>query len=148
MRVYYDPSFLIALYLTEPLSPGARAFVQQQGQPILLNDLQELEFRNGLRQKVVRREISESDLARCLAIFQQDGVVGKLLRKEVAWGAVFAKAEILSRRLGTHQVCRSFDLLHVAISAASAVKQFATLDAEQAKVARAAGLSPVELPET
>jgi hypothetical protein len=84
MRVYYDPSFLVALYLAEPFSPGARVFVQQQGQPILLNDLQELEFRNGLRQKVVRGEVSEAGVARCLAVFQQDGVAGKLLRKEVA----------------------------------------------------------------
>jgi predicted nucleic acid-binding protein len=148
VRVYYDPSFLIALYLTEPLSPRARAFVQQQGQPILLNDLQELEFRNGLRQKVVRRELSEADLARCLAVFQQDWVGGNLLRKEVAWGAVFAKAGNLSARLGARQVCRSFDLLHVAISAVSTVRQFATLDNEQAKLARAAGLRPVELPQT
>jgi hypothetical protein len=141
VRVYYDPSFLIALYLTEALSPGARAFVQQQGQPILLNDLQELEFRNGLRQKVVRREVSEADVARCLAVFQQDVVAGKLVRKEVAWSAVFAKAESLSRRLGLRQVCRSFDLVHIAISAVSNVKQFA-------KVARVAGLVPVELPDT
>lgn len=147
MRVYYDPSFLIALYLAEPLSPRARSFVQQQRQPILLNELQELEFRNGLRQKVVRREISETDLARCLAVFQQDWVAGKLLRKPVAWDAVFIKAEILSRRLGVRQVCRAFDLLHVAISAVSAVKQFATLDIEQAATASAAGLTAVELPQ-
>jgi hypothetical protein len=148
VRVYYDPSFLIALHLTEWLSPGARAFVQQQGQPILLNELQEFEFKNGLRPKAVRREVRQTHLVPCRAVFQQDVVACKLLRKEVAWDPVIAKAENLSRRLGVRQVCRSFDLLHVAISAVSNVKQFATLDIEQAKVARGAGLKPVELPET
>ena len=63
-------------------------------------------------------------LGRCLAVFEQDGVAGKVVRKEVAWDAAFAKAESLSRRVGVRQACRSFDLLHVAISAVSTVKEF------------------------
>ena len=147
MKVYYDPSFLVALYLPEPLSPRARAYVQRQGQPLLCNELQELEFKNGLRQKVLRGEMTEAELAGCLAVFQQDWVLGKLQRKAVLWTAVFAKAERLSRRWSVKQVCRSFDLLHVAISTASAVRHFATLDDDQAQFARMAGLNVVDLPE-
>lgn len=146
MRIYFDPSCLIALYLPESLSPRVRVVVERQARPVLLNALQELEFRNGARQKVVRREISAADLARCLAVFQQDWVAGKLRRKAVAWEAVFVRAEALSRRWSVRQSCRSFDLLHVAISIASGVRHFATLDSGQAELARAAGLRLVEFP--
>ena len=99
MRVYFDPSFLIALYLPEASSARARAFVDQSAQPILVNELQEFEFRNSVRQKVVRREITEADLARCLRVFEDDGVLGKIQCKPVVWPAVYAEAEKLSRRL-------------------------------------------------
>src|SRR5439155_9785707 len=52
--------------------------------------------------------------------------------------------ERLSRRLSLQQICRSFDLLHVAVAVLSEVKRFATFDVPQAKLARAAGLRPVE----
>ena len=66
MTVYFDPSFLIALYLPESSSAPARALVEQLDRPILLNELQEFEFKNSIRQKVVRKEITEAALARSL----------------------------------------------------------------------------------
>ena len=147
MKIYFDPSCLIALYLPEAASPRLRAFLGSHGQPLLVNSLQELEFRNAARQKVLRRDISATDLARCLAVFERDWVEGRIVRKTVAWEEVFPKAEAISRRLGLRQECRTFDLLHVAISAASGVRQFATLDSGQAEIARRAGLKPVEFPE-
>ncbi len=144
MRIYYDSSCLIALYLTEPLSLSVRVFVEEQDQPLLVNELQELEFKNALRQKVLRKEITESELARSLRVFEDDCVTAKIQRKLVAWQTVYVQAETLSRRFSARQVCRSFDLLHVAIAVASKIKRFATLDVGQAKLARASGLTPVE----
>ena len=148
MRVYYDPSCLIALYCTEPLSPGIRAFVGAQDQAVVVNELQELEFRNGLRQKVLRKEINESDLARSLRLFDDDCVAEKLERKPLSWPAIYAQAETISRRHSPKQVCRAFDLLHVAVAVASEVRHFASLDDAQRKLARAAGLRLVEFPAT
>ena len=144
MRVYYDPSCLIALYCPEPLSHRVRTFVDQKDQPILVNELQELEFRNALRQKVLRREITTSDLARSLRLFDDDCVTNKIQYKPLPWLAVYAQAEGISRVHSPKQVCRSFDLLHVAIAVASKVGLFATFDAGQAKLARAAALRPIE----
>ena len=64
------------------------------------------------------------------------------------WSVVYAKAERLSRRLATQRICRSFDLLHVAIAVVSEVKQFATLDEKQSAVAEAAGLRVITLPKS
>lgn len=147
MTVYFDSSFLIALYLPESSSAAARALVEQMDQPILLNELQEFEFKNSIRQKVVRREITEAELARSLRVFEDDCVVGKIRRKSVLWTTVYATAEKLSRRRATKQICRSFDPLHIAIAIISKVKRFATLDEDQLMVARALGLTVLELPE-
>ena len=143
MKVYYDPSCLIALYLSEPLSGEIRAFVEKQNQPVLLNQLQELEFRNGLRQKVLRLEITEQELARSLRVFDDDCIAGKVQRKQLVWSAVFAQAETNSRRWSTHQICRAFDLLHVAVAVVSAVGLFTTADGGQAELARAVGMRVV-----
>ena len=140
MRVYYDPSCLIALYLTEPLSGAARSFVEKQNQPLLVNQLQELEFRNALRQKVLRGEITEQQLAQSLRFFDDDAIAEKILRKQLVWSAVYEQAETISRRWGIHQTCRSFDLLHVAIAVVSNVRQFVTADGGQAELAKAVGL--------
>ncbi len=145
MRVYYDSSCLIALYLAEPLTGSIRAFVEKQNRPLLINELQELEFKNGVRQKVLRREISEQQLAQSLRLFDDDAVSEKIQRKALAWSAVYAQAEMISRRWSAHRVCRSFDLLHVAIAVLSGVRQFVTADHGQAEIARKAGLKVIEI---
>ena len=53
-----------------------------------------------------------------------------------------------ARRLSMKQVCRSFDLLHVAIAAVSQLRRFATFDDGQGKVAKAAGLKVIEFAAT
>ncbi|MBM3882670.1 MAG: type II toxin-antitoxin system VapC family toxin [Verrucomicrobia bacterium] len=45
MRIYFDPSLLIALYLPEARTPSLRAWLSQLGSPIDLNVWQELEWK-------------------------------------------------------------------------------------------------------
>jgi hypothetical protein len=56
MKVYFDPSLLIALYLPEARTASLRGWLRQLGSPIDLNVWQELEFRNSARQIVLRGE--------------------------------------------------------------------------------------------
>jgi predicted nucleic acid-binding protein len=147
VRIYFDPSVLVALYLPEPFSPKARALVEQYSRPLLLNALQELEFRNALRQKVLRKEAKESDVGRTLRLFDDDCLAGKIERKPLVWPRVFAAAEELSQRHATRQVCRAFDLLHITIAKISSVGTFATFDDDQGQLARAAGLKLAEFPD-
>ena len=144
MRVYCDPSALVKLYVQEEGSAEVLALFADGKNPILLNELQELEIRNGIRQKVCRREISESQLAAALRLLDDDCVAETVVRKPVEWSVIYLRAEELSRRFSTHQVCRSFDLLHVAIAVVSEVGRFATADGEQVKLARAAGLKVID----
>lgn len=54
MRVYFDPSLLVALYLPEPRTAKLREWLAQFRSPVGLNVWQELEFKNAARQKVRR----------------------------------------------------------------------------------------------
>jgi hypothetical protein len=112
-----------------------------------LNDLQELEFKNGLRQKVLRQEISEGDLARCLRLFEDDCIPGKIQRKPVTWSRALERAEGISRRLAIQRVCRAFDLFHAAVAVLSKADRFATFDEEQAGIAAEMRLKLVRFPK-
>lgn len=144
MRVYCDPSALVKLYILEERSAEVLALFADGRNPILLNELQELEIRNGIRQKVLRGEITESQAVAGLRIMDDDCIAGTVLRKTIEWAAVYGQAEHLSGRHATRRVCRSFDLLHVAIAVVSKVGQFVTADGEQARLARVAGLKVVD----
>ena len=144
MRVYCDPSALVKLYIQEEGSADVLALFADGRNPILLNELQELEIRNGIRQKVLRREITESHAIAGLRLMDDDCIAGTVLRKTVEWEVIYREAEDLSRRHSIGQVCRAFDLLHVAIATVSEVGRFATADGEQAKLARIAGLRVVD----
>jgi len=148
VSIYYDPSVLIALYLPETLSRAARILVEQSGKALRINPLQELELRNGIRQKVHRGEIDEGQAARCLRILDDNVVEGKMQRRQVFWDTTFGRAEEISRRLAQKHNCRAFDLLHVAIAVVSEATDFATFDREQGQIARLAGLSLVEWSES
>ena len=109
-----------------------------------MNELQELEIRNGIRQKVLRADITESEAIAGLRLLDDDCIAETVVRKPVEWAAVYLRAEQLSRRFSMRQICRSFDLLHVAIAVVSDVGRFATADSEQAKLARDAGLKVID----
>jgi len=144
MRIYGDPSALVRLYIHEAGSAEVFALFADGKNPILLNDLQELEIRNGIRQKVLRGEITSTQALAGLRLLDDDAIAGTVLRKPVEWGAVYLRAEELSRRWSMKQACRSFDLLHVAIASVSEVGRFATADGGQAELARAAGLRVID----
>ena len=146
MTIYIDPSLLVALYLPEARTPKLRQWLGAVRSPIGLNVWQELKFKNAARQKVRRGEANEGDLARTIRIFEEDCIQRRIIRRSVAWEAVFAEGERLSRKLSTGKDCRSFDLIHVAIAVISELQDFATLDIAQAELARAAELNVVDLP--
>ena len=146
MRVYYDPSLLVALYLPEARTASLRAWLAARRSVVGINAWQELEFRNAARQKVMRGEANAGDLARTFRVFEDDCVQGRVVRRGVSWEVVFLEAERLSHKLATANPCRSFDLLHVAIAKVSRLTDFATLDLDQARLAVSAGLALVDLP--
>jgi len=146
MRIYFDPSLLVALYLPESRTPRLRQWLAELRTPIGLNVWQELEFKNAARQKVRRGEADHGDLARTFRVFDDDCLHRRIIRRSVPWEAVFSEGERLSRKFAISKDCRSFDLAHVAVAIVSGLPEFATLDIGQRELARAAHLKVIELP--
>lgn len=103
MRVYCDPSALVKLYIQEAGSADVLGLFADGRHPILLNELQELEIRNGIRQKVLRGDITASQAIAGLRLMDDDCIAGTVLRKTVEWEAVYRVAEDLSGRHSLRQ---------------------------------------------
>lgn len=137
---YFDTSVLLKLYLREPNSPQAVALVRKKGEVPLLSGLHRVEMKGAITQKQARGEITETERAAVLASLDRDLAAGVFADVVVSWPAVFAKAEeFATAHVGT-TLCRSLDLLHVALASELGAAEFCTLDQRQTAMARAVGL--------
>ena len=59
MSLYYDSGVLVKLYVREESSDTVARFVAARSEPVIVNDLHELETRNALRLKRFRDEIDD-----------------------------------------------------------------------------------------
>jgi len=140
MMTYTDTGFLCSLYSHDALSQkAAAAMTRIQGQPAFLW-IHQLEFRNALRLRVFRKEITPAQRDASLNLLLADLASGVLVHADVPHHAIMVEAERLSashsEKLGT----RSLDILHVAAAVVLGAKEFHTFDARQSKLAKAAGL--------
>lgn len=113
---YFDTGVLLKLYLPEPRAAEAVAFVNASGNPPLITPLHELEMRSALRQKVGRGEITLLECETLIAQMEADLGGGVHERAAVVWPDVFATVESLSAEHGVSTLCRSLDMLHVALA--------------------------------
>ena len=99
-----------------------------------------MEYRNALRLRVFRKEITSGQRDASLNLLLADLASGVLAHAEAPQMELMLEAERLSashsERLGT----RSLDILHVAAALVLGCGVFHTFDIRQAKLARAAGL--------
>lgn len=140
MSAYFDSAVLIKLYVPEPNSRDAAAWVGQYAGPIIFTHLQENEVRNAIRLKAARREISDTQLRAALASVTADVEQGTLQRPAVDWGSAWQTAERLSHRYAHETLCRTLDALHVAVAQVLKIPNFVSLDERQRKLAAKAGL--------
>ena len=114
--------------------------MQRQALPLPLGWLHQLEFRNALRLRVFRREITAKQRDASLNMLLADLAGGVLASVSPGLTETMTEAERLSashsERLGT----RSLDVLHVAAAVVLGLGEFLTFDKRQASLARAAGL--------
>ena len=143
MSAYCDSAILIKLYVPEPNSPEAAAWVGQYADPIVFTHLQENEVRTAIRLKAARKEISDSQLRVALDSVTADVEQGTLRRPALDWERAWQTAERLSHRHAHETLCRTLDTLHVAVAQVLKVADFVSLDERQRKLAAKAGLRVV-----
>jgi predicted nucleic acid-binding protein len=137
---YFDSGVLLKLYLSEPNSAQAVAFVQEQGALPPITALHRLEMKGAIGQKCGRGEITEMERDAVLANSQNDLATGVFAEMGPAWDDAFAKAENLATAHAATNLCRSLDTLHVALALELGATEFCTFDGRQAVMAKAAGL--------
>ncbi len=140
MMDYADTGFLCSLYAPDAHSSRAIAVMKRQTSPLAFTWIHQLEFRNALRLRVFRREITAIQRDASLNLLLGDLAGGVLSHSVPPLSEVMIEAERLSashsEKLGT----RSLDILHVSAALVAGCRLFITFDARQARLAKAAGM--------
>lgn len=145
MTAYADTGFLCSLYAPDAHTRRAVARMRRQALPLPITWLHQLEFRNALRLRVFREEITPSQRDASLNAMLADLAAGVLVAAAPPWAAVLTEAERLgalhTETLGT----RGLDILHVASALVLGLAECLTFDTRQTALAKAAGLKVAAL---
>lgn len=144
MKTYFDSSALVKIYVNEPNSARARQEVVAAKQ-VPLTWLHRLEIENSIRVLVGRKMLNSEESAALLEQLEDDRQAQRLADVASDWPKVYHEAVQLSRRHAAKLLCRSLDVLHVAIAVEIGCKRFISADQRQLALAKAAGLSPVDI---
>jgi len=141
MDASFDSGVVVKLYVPEANSADAIRLVSAYTAPYVLTLWQAVEVKNAIRLKVFRREITPTEMTQSIGAFDQDIADGRWRRSNYAAEAVELKAAELSAGHAATLGCRTLDIIHVAATLVIGVREFVTLDARQAALAKASGLT-------
>lgn len=114
------------------------------GDPLLVTRHGRLELTNGIGLALYRGLITKGIHQAALAAVDDDFACGRYRQTDVLWRATLDRACELSRGHTASLGCRSLDILHVASAIELELEHFATFDARQQHLARAAGLKLIK----
>ncbi len=138
--VYADSSFLASLYLPDPKTEVANAYLAGMQVPVALTAFNRVELRNALRNMVARHDATSIAVARALSMIESDVNEGLLIERNLDAMKLFKIAERLSSRHAEQASIRCVDLLHVASAHVLGLQIFLTFDRQQATFAHESGL--------
>lgn len=141
MTAYADTGLLCSLYAPDAHTRRAVARMRRQALPLPFTWLHQLEFRNALRLRVFRGEITSGQRDASLNAMLADLSGGVLAAAAPPLAEVMTEAERLSALHSEALGTRSLDILHVASAVVLGLEEFLTFDHRQASLAKAAGLT-------
>lgn len=140
MTTYADTGFLCSLYALDAHTRRAAARMKRQALPLPITWLHQLEFRNALRLRVFRHEITPSQRDASLNAMLADMAAGVLRAVVPPLTAMLTEAERLSALHSDTLGTRSLDILHVSAALVLGLSKCLTFDIRQIALAKAAGL--------
>ncbi len=146
MRIYADPSFLVAwLYTKDANNPKARTwFSSNQAADWILSDWSRFETVNTLRSLCLRRNGPTLELAEGLRRYFNHLVhQGPFEHERVDWQEVIRDANQISAGFAARTQARSADTLHVAILEQINPDVFVSGDRAQVRLAAARGFQAI-----
>lgn len=144
MTSYIDSSALVAVYVNERYSKPARRTLRTVPQ-VPYTQLHQLEVPNAFELLVGRAAITRAECRAVHAQLDDDIENQRLVRLSLDLDRVFADADELSRLHASKFLSRSLDLLHVAAARVAACETFVSADDRQLAVAKAMGLSVIDI---
>jgi len=135
MRIYFDTSTLIKIYVREVNSPAAAEIVRAEKSPVPFSHLVELELRTAIRLKHGRGEITAAEQRAALQTLESDLAKGVLARPDYDLDSVYHRAEALSAKHAAGTLARSADIWHVAAALEIGCNAFSSFDDRQRKLA-------------
>lgn len=139
--IYADSSLILSLYVADSGSEIAEQRMAGLREPLVWTPWHELEFNAALEARVGRRQNSRQEAdavkAELSAHRERDGLYA---RRTTDWNRVLDRATSLASQCGAEFLCRSLDVLHVAICLELGLTRFLTLDERQEKLAAKQGL--------
>jgi predicted nucleic acid-binding protein len=141
---YVDSSALVPLYVPESFSAAARRVAQEAGQ-IPFTALHHLEVPNAFELMLARKLITLDERDAVLQQLREDIESQRLLPLALDLERLFADAAELSQKYSARLLSRSLDLLHVSSAHLAACKRFVSADDRQLRVAKATGLTVVDI---
>ena len=140
MTAYADTGFICSLHAPDAHTALVAACMGRLKQPLPYTALHRLEFRNALRLRVFRKEISRDQCEFSIQAMLSDLASNIFGFAEVPWSEMLLEAERLSARHSEIIGTRSLDILHVASALVTGSREFLTFDLRQGSLAIAAGL--------
>jgi predicted nucleic acid-binding protein len=141
VKAFADTGFLCSLYAPDAHTVAAVARVKRQKFPLPVTWLHQLEFRNAMRLRVFRKEITPAQRDASLNALLADLATGVLAHADPPLMHLTIEAERLSVKHSEILGTRSLDILHVATALVLGLHEFLTFDRRQHALAVAAGLS-------
>lgn len=144
MTTYIDSSALVPVYVPERFSEAARSAIQAAGH-VPFTALHRLEVQNAFEMLVGRKLMTKDECRAVQAQLRDDLDNQRLLPVSLDFERVFAEAADLSRLHTANILTRSLDVLHVAAAHAALCRRFVSADDRQLKLAKASGLTPLDI---
>ena len=140
MIAYADTGFLCSLYAPDAHTHKAVVRMTRQALPLPITWLHQLEFRNALRLRVFRGEITLTQRDASLNAMLTDLATGVLAHAAPPLTDLTIEAERLSALHSETLGTRSLDILHVASALVLGLSDFLAFDHRQHALAVASGL--------
>ena len=143
-RIYFDSSALVKLYIVEPGSEDVQAW-SQQADAILMCPLQETEVRNAILAAGGRGILNRPTMLKTLKNLDSDLAQGFFERYQPDWPLIWNRSNELATRHTPKILCRTLDILHVAIAEISNSVCLVTGDERQFRLSEANNLKAARI---
>lgn len=138
-RLYLDSGVLVKLYVAESGSREVQKAIESVTR-LYLNQLQEAELRNALWAAGGRGQLEARAVDRVIGFIDEDFRKGRLISREVLWDRAWKRAIDFAANYTRDVLCRTLDILHVAIAVEQKAEIMITGDRRQAELCKRVGL--------